>query len=58
MVALMIAADRLQRLLEAERILSEINREPRSLFTAAELETARQILFVVRRWVGDQIAGA
>ena len=48
---------RLAGLREAERILTEINRQPRTLFGPAELEAARQILFIVRRWVDDQLKG-
>jgi hypothetical protein len=49
--------DRLQRLLEAEAILTNINAEPRALFNPEEIEVARQVLFIVRRWVNDAIGG-
>jgi hypothetical protein len=56
-VEIMTSESRLARLLEAERVLTEINREPRTLFGPAELEATRQILFIVRRWVNDQLRG-
>jgi hypothetical protein len=54
---MMTTEPRLIRLIEAERILTEINRQPRILSSPAELEVARQILFIVRRWVDDSLKG-
>lgn len=49
---------RLTTLIHIEQMLTEINRQPRILFTPAELEAARQILFIVRRWCDEALHGA
>jgi hypothetical protein len=49
---------RLSALIRIEATLTELNRSPRILFTPAEIEAARQILFIVRRWCDEALHGA